>query len=151
MSEVAIVDAKPIHVGMIARRLRAEDCAEIRALYGDVRKAIRFCFHGSAYRKTAFVDGEIAAMWGCYGSFFAIEGKVWLVTSREVERVPMRFLREVRREVTQMLQSRQALLGHAAASYTKALRFMEMAGFTIGDTEPLGRNGEPYRPLRMET
>jgi len=150
VTEVLIIDASPIHVGAIARRLRAEDCAEIRAVYGDPRKAIRYFFHGSALRRAAFIDGEIAALWGCYGSFFTTEGHVWLVTTGEVEKLPLRFFHEVRREVREMLLTRKVLRSHAAASYTKALRFMAMVGFMIGAPEPLGKNGEMFCELRLE-
>ena len=144
---IEIADAKPIHVGMIARRLRSEDRAEIEALYGDCRKAIRRVFRGSPYRKAAFVEGEIGALWGFWGTLLSSEVYGWLVTTPAIERVPLGFFREVRREIRQMLEMGRVVRGTVAADYHRAVRFMEMAGFRAGEPERLGLHGVSFRQL----
>jgi hypothetical protein len=145
---IEIVDAKPVHVGLIARRLRPEDCVEIVALHGEPRKAIRRVFRGSPYRRAALVDGEIAALWGLYGTLLSTEAYVWLASTPDLSRVSaVKVVRTARKELAEMLQSREVLRGHVAADYTRARRFLELAGFREGETRPLGRWGEMFCDL----
>ncbi len=148
--KVRIREARLLHGKIISKRLRPEDEAEIRAVHGDPRLAIRRIILASPYRRVAYVDGEVAALWGCDGTLLSTEAHAWLVTTAAVEKVPLTFFREARRELREMLQSRRLLVSHAAASYEKALRFMRMLGFTVGEPRPLGRKGEMYCELRIE-
>lgn len=144
-----IAEAKIGHAGMIARRLRAADREEILALYGDCRKAIRHCFMVSCIRRVAFVDGEIAAMWGVTGTLLSQTANVWLVTTPAIERIPFSFAKEARRELAEFMETREAVRGHVFAGYERAVRFMKMMGFSVGPPEPHGRTGEMFHELTM--
>lgn len=143
-----VVDAQPVHVGMMSRYLREDDRIEIAAGAGDVRRAIRLAYRASAYRRAAFVDDELAALWGVEGGLFATDGHPWLITAPAIERVPLTFAREGRRELSDMLRTRLRLVSHVQERYEKAIRFMRLLGFTIGRRFEL--NGEPFRELVME-
>lgn len=140
-----IVPCKPIHAGMLARRLRADDRAEIVGLgHCDVRRVLRSLMRSSLYCRSAFVDGEMAAMWGVTGSLMDESGRAWLLTGPAVERVPLAFYREGRRQIEEMLKSRRVLVSQVAFSYDRAIRFFRMLGFSIGTPEPIGRDGSYY-------
>jgi hypothetical protein len=150
MIRYRIEDARPIHVGMIARRTRPEDRAEIAAMVGscDLRRILRYTFRSSLYRRVCFVEDEIAAMWGIDGGLLAATGHPWLVTTPAIERIPLAFFRECRREAALYLDRRCSLVSHVAASYTRAVRFMLMLGFEIRETVMI--NDEPFYEIVME-
>jgi hypothetical protein len=149
VSEILITDAKPIHIGSITRRLRPDDYAEIAVLYGDVRKAIRAAYRVSSIRRVAFVDREIAALWGVTGSLLAQEAHMWLVTTAAVEKVPLAFFRLARKEIREMLGTRTVLFGSVRVSYEKSVRFMRLLGWKIGEAVPLGTRGEMFYKLEI--
>lgn len=142
-------DAKLRHVGMISARLRDADREEIMALYGDCRKAIRYCFMVSCIRRVAFVDEEIAAMWGVTGTLLSPIANVWLVTTPAIERIPFSFAREARRELAEIMETHDVVRGHVFAGYERAIRFMRLLGFDVAAPEPQGREGAMFHELTL--
>src|SRR4051812_31279454 len=100
-------------------------------------------------RRTAFVDGEIAAMWGLGGVMLSDEGTPWLMTTPVVERVPVSFVRIGRAQVAEMLSRRSRLANVVQASYLGACRLLEVLGFTLDEPIPLGPHGVPFRKFSM--
>lgn len=134
----------------VAANLRAHDRAEITGLGLDPREALRTSFRHSILRRTAFVDGEIAAIWGLGGAMLSDEGAPWLMTTPAAERVPVTFLKTGRAQLNEMLQQRAFLSNVVQASYTRACRFLEVLGFVLDPPQPLGPNRVPFRRFWME-
>lgn len=132
------------HVYDLARNLREEDRAELGDM--DPRAAVRKCWRMSVIRRTALVDGEVAAMWGMAGPILASVGEIWLLTTPAIERAPVAFIRGAKSEIERMLAVRDKLTGVVCPTYRRATRFLEVLGFTIGQgvaradgTPPLSR------------
>lgn len=149
-SRVRIVPSRIEDVYALSDNLRDADRLEITGLDLDPRSVIRASFRNAIMRRTAFVDGEIAAMWGLGGVMLSDEGAPWLMTSSVVERVPVAFVRIARAQVAEMLSRRGHLANVVQASYTGACRLLDVLGFTLDEAAPLGPHGVPFRKFWMK-
>lgn len=135
----------------LARRLRVGDRAEIEAVGKEPRRVLRMSFRASLMRpQVALVDGEIAAMWGLGGNILSDTGAPWLMTGIAAERVPVSFLRIARRELAAMLAIKPRLENFVAAEYGRAVRLLEVLGFSIEAAEPVGPKRAPFRRFWIE-
>lgn len=148
-ARVRIVPSRVEDVYALASKLRDADRLEITGLDLDPRAVIRASFRNAIMRRTAFVDGEIAAMWGLGGVMLSDEGAPWLMTTPAVERVPVAFVRVARGQVAEMLGRRARLANVVQASYGGACRLLELLGFTLEPPEPLGPHGVLFRKFWM--
>ena len=146
--DVLIIPAIPAHVAMLTPRLRDGDRAEVQAA-GMAGKAVWRSFRQSAFCKTAFVDGEIAAMWGL-GSPMAPVAHPWLLTAPPIEKIKLTFLRVGRNEVAAMLRASPVLAGIVDDSYERAIRYLRALGFEVGRPFSWGPYGMPFREYRLE-
>lgn len=144
-----IVDTERAHAALLARALRDDDRAEIAAGGITDRKAVWRSYKQSVLCKTAFVDGEIAAMWGLGGTLMSRRGEPWLLTTHAVEKVPLDFAREARKAVREMLTIRPILSNYVLASYERAVRLLQIIGFSLGEPFPLGPKGLAFRKFEM--
>ncbi len=106
-------------------------------------------FRHSLFAGTAFVDGEIAAMWGLCADMLSDCGEPWLVTTNAVEAIPVTFVREGRRQVARMLAVKPRLENMVAARYQRAVRFLEVLGFVVDPPRPFGPRQEVFRRFHI--
>jgi hypothetical protein len=119
--------------------MRQDDAEEVRA-FGESRiRAVNRAFRSGVMCRTAFVDGEIAAMWGLGGNLLSNVGHPWLLTTAAAERSPFLYVRVARQQLADMLALRPVLYDYVAAKYTRAIRLLKLLGFTVGDPVPIGR------------
>jgi hypothetical protein len=144
-----IVDATPEHVRLLGTRLRLEDEIEVTSLGLTPKQAIWRSYRHAILRRTAFIGDEIAAMWGVNGQLLSNVGRPWLLTAPVIETMPLAFLKEARREVRDMLEAHPVLINHVQASYTRAIRFLELAGFTMEPPQHFGPLRVPFRRFSM--
>jgi hypothetical protein len=146
-----IVDSAPSHLDQLATRLRALDCLELTACGSSARAHLQQCYDGAVLRKTAFVEGEIAACWGLQcGTLLSGEGYPWFLTTPAVERVPIAVVKEARRHIAGMLEIRPRLVNYVLAAYAGAVRLIGVLGFTLGEPQPIGKNAVLFRRFEME-
>lgn len=149
-AEVSIVDAIGPHTVSLKDNLRVQDAQEILRFGITVQHALWYSYKHSLIRKTALIDGTVAAMWGCHGTFMGTTGMPWLLTAPEVKKVsPLRFCRIYRNEVEKMLKIFPVLSNYVDATYGAAVRMLENAGFTLFEPEPMGNNGALYRKFEI--
>lgn len=146
----AIRDCRLADLPALARTLRLEDRAEIEAAGFQPKHLLFALWRASSWRRTALVDSEIAACWGDAAGALSLEGAVWLFTAPPIERLPLAFFREARREVAERLRVRSSLRSEVAAGYPQALRFFQLLGFAIGEPHRIGPYGEVYRDIVIE-
>lgn len=144
---IEIVPATQRHADYLRDRLRMGDLLEVTCLGVSPAEALRASLAGSIFARTGISDGRIAAMWGCGGSPLGGVGEPWLLTTAEVERIPISMVRVARREVGAMLGLFPVLVNFVAADYRQACRFLEVVGFTLGPAFQF--SGAPWREFRM--
>src|SRR5262245_60739508 len=84
------------HVYRLVPKLLEADLLEVTGAGLDPRRALRLNFREAVFRRTYFVDGQIAAMVGLTGSLIGERGYPYLMTTPMVERTPVAFLKEAR-------------------------------------------------------
>lgn len=122
----------------MSRVAREGDKKEVRDLFGDVRKGIAYWFRRSTYRRAAFVDGDLAAIWGCDATLASAVGNVWMMTAPPIEKIPITFFRVMRQELDVMSWGGRELHSASGADYPQALRSMKILGFEIGVPRAVG-------------
>lgn len=143
-----IVETRAPHIRDLVRRMRSEDRAEIVCSGRRPLNTLWRLWCNSSVCRTALVDDRVAAVWGCDGSLLDTEGRAWLFTTPTVERIPVTFFRQTRREVTEMLTTRCVLHTNVLASYKRSLAFFSRLGFRV--SEPFVWQGTPYHTLTIE-
>jgi hypothetical protein len=144
-----IVESQSWHVAELVEAMREDDKIELTDFGMTPKKALWRSYRRAFMRRTAFVDGEIAAMWGLGGGLLAGEAEAWLLTTAAVEKLPMAFAKEGRKAALQMIELRSSIFGHVAANYTKAIRLMKILGFTIDEPKPFGPNDTLFCRISM--
>lgn len=148
-SRVSIVPALPEHCDLLAANLRHGDRAEVQAAGLSRYRAVGHAFRNGVMCRTAFVDGDIAAMWGLGGGLLSATGTPWLLTTAAAERVPFAYVRIGRAQVAAMLALRPVLVNYVAANYDRAIRFLELLGFTLDDPAPFGDRDALFRRFEL--
>lgn len=132
MVDVQIVNSVPVHTRQLTKTLRDNDKLEAIRAGLDVNKAVWDSYHPALYRKTALIDGRVAAMWGVRGTPLGITGVPYLITGTEVQKVsPLRFAKIYIQEVQHMKKLFPVLENYVDAGYTGAVRMLLLAGFTL--------------------
>lgn len=144
-----IVASEPQHVNQLVARLRENDAREITCLGFNVRRIIWRSYRGALLRRSAFIDGEIAAMWGVGGSPLDPVGRPWLMTTGAIEKLPKTYLREARREAREMLACFPVLQNWVHAEYTSAVKFVRLMGFDVEEAKPFGPTGALFHRFEM--
>ncbi|MFA7278768.1 MAG: phage protein Gp13 family protein [Sterolibacterium sp.] len=148
---LAIVEALPIHVGELKESLRTQDADEILRFGVTIDQALWSSYRRSVMRKTALINGKVAAIWGVGGPFLGNIGQPWLITSNEVHKVsPLKFARIYQQEVDNMLKLFPKLVNWVDNDYTAAIRVLDIVGFTIEEPEPMGKYNAQYRKFSIE-
>ena len=142
---VQIIDATAAHARALGRVLRQSDRAEIMA-YGVVPEDGAYVsFRNSLLRRTAVVNGLVAAMWGVVGTPLGRVGTPWLLTGYPCLQVsPVRFFKIYRREAQDMLRLFPVLENHVDFRYTAAMRMLRLAGFQLDAPMPFGVDGDLF-------
>lgn len=151
MIEVEIQESTPAHVQELAENIRPGDRQEIEAYGFPTNKALWRSYKGSILRRTALIDGRVAAMWGVGGVPLGDVGQPYLMTSHLAETVsPLQFARIYQEEVLNMLSVFPKLVNWCDAGYHKAKRLLDIVGFTIGEPEPIGPKGALFCKFEIE-
>lgn len=143
--EINIITTLPIHLREMAEVMRSEDRREVVSFGISPEKALWRSYKASVVRRTGYIDGKIAAIWGVAGAFMGEIGQPWLLTSPEVKKIsPLKFARLYQKEVKEMLTIFPKLMNIVDASYESAVRLLDIVGFKLGEPEPIGKNGALY-------
>ena len=147
---VVIVPTIASHISSIKTDLRPKDQAEILRFGISIQHALWRSYRQSVLRKTALIDGRVAAVWGVCGTFMGEVGIPWLMTTPAVKKVsPLKFARIYQSEVLDMLKIFPSLVNYVDSEYTSAIRLLDIIGFDIDDPEPFGRNNAKYRRFSL--
>ncbi len=148
---ISIVPATGAHIAVLKKNLRQEDADEILRFGFTVQHAIWLTYRRSLVRKTALIDGVVAACWGISGTFMGQTGRPWLMTTPEVKKVsPLKFARIYQEEMLKMLAMFPRLENMVDAKYASAIRLLEIIGFNVDEPEPVGSGGALYRKFWIE-
>lgn len=150
MLKVEIRDSTLDDVSLLGATMREADRKEAIALGLDPLEGLYYAYTHSVYRKTALVDGKIAAMWGIGGDLFGDVGRPYFVTGEGVYKISsLHFSKIYTKEVKSMKQFFPYLENYVDASYEGAVRMLKIAGFELTGPIQLGPNKSPFYRFSM--
>lgn len=150
---IEILETKPDHVLLLRENLREQDASEICKFGLPIRKALWRSYKNSIFCRTAFVDGQIAGIWGLHGVLLGETGCPWLLTSPIVERFPIHFALLYRQEIREMQDYFDKLENWVDAAYSKSIRMLELIGFTVDEPVKISvlKSDNLFRKFHLES
>lgn len=133
---IEIVPSKRYHCGRMLRVMRRDHILCLERMGVNVHRELRVAFENSSTCRTAFFDGEIAAMWGVMGSVLSPIGCVWMVLSERAMRRPLWVVKESRKQLADMIVGRHELVTTLLGDDPAAQRFAAFVGFHTGHSGP---------------
>lgn len=130
-----IIPAKPWHCGAMVRRLRIEQRIATARLGLDSHRELFDRFGASTYRRALLINGRLEALGGVTGSALSGEGYVWLALSARAARYPYALVREARRQLDLVMQTRSVLVTTVLDGDEAARRFAVFLGFVLAGDE----------------
>lgn len=116
----------------------------------DPEKAVFFSYRGGLWRRTALINGRVAAMWGLAGTPMGLVGQPYLITSPVCQEIsPIRFARVYREEVKTMKKLFPILENYVDASYEGAVRMLRIAGFELKGPRKVPPFDKEFYQFRM--
>ena len=148
---ISIVPTTLRHIEELGRTMREQDAHEAISLGYNPADLLLISYQSSLMRKTALVNGSVAACWGVCGMPIGFVGRPWLVTSDEVyKESPFAYAMIYKDEVRRMAEVFPVLENYVETSYTQSVRLLKLIGFTMEDPIPLGVNGEQFTKFRYQ-
>lgn len=137
--KVEIVPCLLEHVNELAETIRDADRAECESYGFSAKEGLWQSYENGLGNTCALINGKVAAIWGCCGTYLGEVGQPWLLTSNEVYKVsPLKFAKVYQKEVRKMLELFPLLENYVAVEYDEAVRLLSIVGFTIGEPEKYG-------------
>lgn len=135
MSEIVVYEAEAADVPLLAARMRETDREAAGARGIEPARLLWWNFRLSLFRHSAFVDGQIGAMWGVRGSALGGVGEPWLVGTNLMDRYPVTAVKMAFAEIAAMRSIWPRLAGLVMVSDVRACRFATFLGAAIAETE----------------
>lgn len=152
MVDVLIRPTEPGDAEALYANLRASDRAEGQA-YGEggILDGIRASAARSVLCWTGFVDGQLAAVFGCAPlSLVSGVGSPWMLGTPVLNAHSRVLVATVPGYIAIMLRAFPHLENYVHAKNTTSVRWLRGLGFTLHSPEPYGVLGEPFRKFEMK-
>ena len=139
--EIKIVPTTPDHVRYLEGTMREADRNEIMATGISPMKGLWRSYKNSIQTNTVLVDGKAAAIFGYSGALLGETGGPWVLTGKELDRIPpVVFVRMYRDQVHRLLKMFPKLIAYVWADHEKAIRLIEICGFTLCGSQNIGNH-----------
>jgi hypothetical protein len=129
MPTFEIVEAKAWHCGAMSRALRLEHQKAVAMIGLNSHRELRGMFDESIFRKAWLIDGRLAAVGGVTGPQVSSYGIVWLAFSSAATKYPMAMVKEARRQIEFIMQTKRLLISSILDGDDASERFAIFLGF----------------------
>lgn len=136
MAAIRTIEASRQHIEEISSLVCAEHRALIEGVGADVREALLGAFDLSFERKAFYVEEQLLPVGGATGTLLGTTASVWMALSRHAGRHPVSLVRNVRRQVTSLLQTKHELRALAFTGASRSARLLVLLGFHCTDFGP---------------
>lgn len=137
MTDFRVIEAREYHCGAIVRRLRENQRSALIGLGVNPHREIRRNFDASSFRRAWLVDGQLGAIFGVTGSALSTHGYCWLALSDLGARFPLEVVKETRRQIAVIMQTKRELITTLLPEDKVAFRFASWLGFEVAHTAPI--------------
>ena len=137
---------------VVAANMREADRREVWASsHSTPERAIRESLRVSTSAWVGYYDGVPVCVFGVAPlNMIAGIGSPWLLGTETLAERPASFLRRCRPYVRKMLAVYPKLVNHVDERNEASKRWLSWLGFELGEPEPHGPFGIPFRPFRLE-
>lgn len=151
MASIEVIETKPQHIRELSKKLQAIDVRTAERLGLKPHVALWRAYKKSLFCRTAFINGELVAIWGVVGTFLGPVGYPWLIMSPVAQDFPLKVAFRYRKELKEMLKLFPKLVDMVDAEHAKSLRLLKIMGFTLSEAMPFGKNGEKFIKAELWT
>lgn len=146
-----LIAADPAHIPHLAAHMREADREEVWAWSGSgPDDALRRSLQASTLAWAALLGDEPVCMFGVASeTLLGRIGVPWLLGTQELDEYPTSFGRASRWGLAQMRAVFPVLANWSDARHERAHAWLEWLGFTLGEPQPMGPFGLPFRPFGM--
>lgn len=149
MVSVEFIPATRKHLTSLWMNMAPDDYQECHDFGVRPREGLLTSWRRSAWSNVIMIDGEPAAIWGVGGVLLSDEGHPWTLTTPLVRRAPKACIQIARGAMAEALTHYPRLVNYVSVAHVRALRTMELIGFSIGPTQPLGRHNKLFCRIEM--
>lgn len=143
---IEVIPARPLHAGTIARRMRAIDKVECRAMGHSPREALRLGLMGSTLAWTVLINGRPEAMLGAVPlNMIEGSGRPWLLMTDVAETKHVAIVRLGRIYTEAFHRHYRILENWVHADNAKTIRWLTRLGYDVGPVDVI--RGFPMRPF----
>lgn len=136
MTDFRIIEAKPYHVGIMLRRMRAEHRAALESTGIKAHQELSRVFAASSFCRAWIIDGRLAALGGVSGMLASGIGYVWLVLSEDAMRFKLAIVKEARKQLAEIMSTHSEIIAPLLDGDNTARRFAEHLDFSISHPTP---------------
>jgi hypothetical protein len=113
----------------MVRILRREHQKAVAMIGFNSHRELREHFDQSIFRRAWLIDGKLAALGGVTGSEIAAHGLVWLAFSETATRYPIAIIKEARRQIDILAETKRLLICTLVEGDEAAERLAIFLGF----------------------
>lgn len=130
----------------LSNTMRPEDRLEIyRQNHFTPFEAVDNSVNNSAISRTALINGKVAAIYGIVPQLvLGRSAWVWMLSSPEIEKAPVEFVKQTRAFFDEMLEIYPVLENWVDASYTRAIKWLKLCGAEFDEARVLGIEKAPH-------
>ena len=147
MTTFEVVEGKPWHAGQMARIVRNVHVAALGKASLNVHRDLATTAGGSIFCRAWLIDGKLAALGGVNGPISSATGYIWLAVSDEATKHPLAMIREAKRQIAEIMETRRELRTACVAGDVPSMEFAIFLGFVPEGTEDIEINGVWFIPL----
>ncbi len=138
MTDITFIPATEDHARLIAPRLLVTECTrKLWKQHGrDAEENTLYTLRRSIEAGAAFVDGEIAALYGIGArSLVSEEGYPWLLPTDLIRKHKVAFFRRTRAYIETAMASYPTLKGEVDTSIPGGVTWLKWLGFSVEETD----------------
>lgn len=152
-ADIEIKDSTLQDVRDMRLNIRKEDDLECSRMGLDSHKAVYQSYRQAIVRKSAFIDGRLAAMWGVVGTPLSLIGRPYFITTYQALKAsPISFARTYKKQVQELQGLFPLLENYVDATYTGAVKLLELAGFSVDKDNPIQTpHGDMFYKYSLES
>lgn len=143
---VEIRDSLASDIEAMKDNMRKEEIVELQASYDFTpEQGLSVSFVSSSHRLTAVLDGKPFAMFGVVpDSYMGHSAQVWLLTTNDLEKAKMRFLKMSKIVIQFFLSKYSILYNHVDARHRLCIRWLHWCGAQINPAQAFGVKSLPF-------
>jgi hypothetical protein len=133
MTEFSVIPARVFDCGRMSRLLRSEHAQAIAMIGIDSHRELREKFDLSSFRRSWFIDGDLAGLGGVTGDRLSASGFIWLALSNKAMKYPISIVREARRQLEEIMEVKRELVTTIIDGDESSKRFAAFLGLFPAD------------------